>query len=58
MTTNAWGDQVEELSEEDPWHVPEGERLEEDFPDSDPTSNALSDETGNDLDGWETGDPV
>lgn len=56
--TNAWGKSVEEAPEEDPWHVPENERLDEDNPDTDPTSNALDDETGDDLDGWEPGDPV
>lgn len=57
MTSNVWGEPVEEL-EDDPWFVPEDERLEEDLPDTDPTSNALDDETGDDLDGWEPGDPV
>lgn len=56
--TNAWGEPVEESPEEDPWHVPKKERLDEDNPNTDPTSNALDDETGNDLDGWEPGDPV
>lgn len=58
MPTNAWGDPVEEQSDLDPWFVPEDQRLEEDFPTTDRSSNALSDETGNDLDGWEPGDPV
>ncbi len=58
MTTNAWGQVVEEHAEEDPWHVPPDERLDEDNPNTDPTSNALDDETGDDLDGWVPGDPV
>lgn len=57
MTTNAWGDPVEEDSTQDSWHVPEAERETEDFPDQ-WDSNALDDETGDDLDGWEPGDPV
>lgn len=56
--TNAWGEPVEEHPEKDPWHVPEDKRLDEDFPDTDPTSNALDDVTGDDLDGWQPGDPV
>lgn len=56
--TNAWGEPVEESDEKDSWWVPKDERLEEDFPDTDPTSNAIDDETGDDLEGWEPGDPV
>lgn len=55
--TNAWGEPLAEALDDDPWAVPEPEQLDHDHP-TDPESNALTAETGDDLDGWETGDPV
>lgn len=57
-TRNAWGELVEVEGEDDDWFVPEDQRLNEDRPYEDPDSNAMDDETGNDLDGWNPGDPV
>lgn len=57
-TRNAWGEPVEEEGEDDDWFVAEDQRLNEDRPHTDPDSNAMDDETGNDLDGWNPGDPV
>lgn len=56
--TNAWGEPLEPALDDDPWAVPESEQLDHDHPDTDPTSNALDDETGDDLDGWQPGAPV
>jgi len=55
---NAWGEEVSpENPTEDSW-VPIEERKDSDDDDPDNNSNALDDETGDDLDGWKPGDPI
>lgn len=52
-----FGETPEPEDPADKYWVPEYQRKDSDDDDPDGTSNALDDETGDDLDGWKPGDP-
>ncbi len=54
--TNAWGEPVDPENPSDVYWVPEDQRKDTDTDDD--LANALDDETGDDLDGWQPGDPI
>lgn len=55
MPLNAFGEEIEETEDPDsPFYVPPEDRLDYDTEDS----NALDDKTGDDLEGWQPGDPA
>lgn len=51
-TLNAWGESVDPIDDDDGFTVPEDERLDVD---EGPESDALDDETGDDMGGWTPG---
>ena len=57
---NAWNQIIEPVVDpDDPWTVPEDQRVDhDDDPDADAIAPGLGDEEGDDLDGWQVGDPV
>lgn len=56
MTFSAFGEPIERIDDPtSPFYVPRDQQLDHD---SGPDSDALTPETGDDLDGWQPGDPI